>query len=116
MLYYGVLRWLSARALMAVAVEVLWEIVENTNTVIEAYRESTIALNYVGDSIANSLGDVAAFALGYTVVMCLPVWISPVAFLGTEAALLLTIRDSLLLNILMLAHPIQAIKSWQMGG
>jgi hypothetical protein len=49
---------------MAVTVEAVWEIVENTNTVIEAYRESTIALNYVGDSIGNSLGDVAAFALG----------------------------------------------------
>jgi hypothetical protein len=109
-------RWPAARALVAIVAEVAWEVVENTDRVIEAYRESTIALNYVGDSIVNSLGDVAAFALGYALAGSLPAWISSVAFLGTEAVLLLTIRDSLLLNVLMLLRPIAAIKTWQMGG
>jgi hypothetical protein len=121
-LYYAVLRLLlgarrpSLRALLAVMIEVGWEIGENTNTVIAAYREATIALNYYGDSVANSVGDVIAFALGYTAVMRLPVWVSVVAFVAVEAALLLTIRDGLILNIVMLLHPFSAIKTWQMGG
>ena len=120
--YYAVLRlllgarWPSLRALLAVMIEVGWEIGENTNAVIAAYREATIALNYYGDSIANSVGDVIAFALGYTAVMRLPVWVSVVAFVVVEAALLLTIRDGLILNIVMLLHPFSAIKTWQMGG
>jgi hypothetical protein len=48
--------------------------------------------------------------------MRLPVWVSVVAFVAVEAALLLTIRDSLILNIVMLLHPFSAIKTWQMGG
>jgi hypothetical protein len=120
--YYAVLRlllgprWPSLRALLAVIIEVGWEIGENTNGVIAAYREATIALNYYGDSIANSVSDVIAFALGYTAAMRLPVWVSVVAFVAVEAALLLTIRDSLILNIVMLLHPFSAIKTWQMGG
>ena len=122
MLYYALLRlllrsrWPPLRALLAVMIEVGWEIGENTNAVIAAYREATIALNYYGDSIANSMSDVLAFALGYTVAIRLPVWASVVAFVAVEAALLLTIRDSLILNIVMLLHPFSAIKAWQMGG
>jgi hypothetical protein len=97
-------------------VEVVWEVVEYTNVVIEAYRESTISLNYYGDSILNSLGDVAAFVIGYAAAMSLPVLVSVGGFLAAEAALLLTIRDSLLLNVLMLLHPVGAIETWQMGG
>jgi len=121
-LYYALLRmvlgarWPSARALLAMTAEVAWEIIENTNEVIAAYRDGTIALNYFGDSVLNSLGDVGAFVLGYTAAMCVPVWISVVGFAAVEGSLLLTIRDGLLLNILMLLHPIQAIKVWQMGG
>jgi len=121
-LYYAVLwlllgsRWPPLRALLAVMVEVGWEVGENTNAVIEAYRESTISLNYYGDSITNSVGDVIAFALGYTGAMRLPAWVSALTFLAVEAALLLTIRDSLLLNVVMLLHPVAAIKTWQMGG
>jgi hypothetical protein len=86
--------------------------VENTNSVI---TEATIALNYSGDSILNSMSDVAAFAVGYTGAIVLPVRASVAAFLATEAVLLLTIHDSLLRNVLMLLHPVGAIKTWQIG-
>ena len=109
-------RWPSAPALLAVIVEAAWEVGENTNAVIESYRESTISLNYYGDSILNSVLDVAAFVVGYAAAMRLPVWVSAAGFLGVEATLLLTIRDGLLLNVLMLVYPIEAIKTWQMGG
>ena len=121
-LYYAVLwlllgsRWPPLRALLAVMVEVGWEVGENTDAIIQAYRESTISLNYYGDSIMNSVGDVIAFALGYAGAMRLPIWLSALVFVAVEATLLLTIRDSLLLNIVMLLHPVAAIKMWQMGG
>jgi hypothetical protein len=109
-------RWPNARLVTAVIFELGWELIENSDRVITMYRESTLALNYYGDSIANSVGDVAAFLLGYVAAKRLPVWVSALAFLGTEAALLLTIRDSLLLNVLMLLRPVAAIKAWQIGG
>jgi len=122
-MFYYLLLWLvfrgrrpSLRALLALIVEVAWEVGENTNTVIEAYRASTISLNYYGDSIANSLGDVAAFALGYLAALRLPVWVAVASFVAVEIVLLLTIRDSLVLNVLMLLHPVEAIKAWQLSG
>ena len=66
MLFYALLwllsgsRWSHVRLVLAVMFEVGWEVVENTDRVIGAYRESTIALNYYGDGIANSGSDVIA--------------------------------------------------------
>lgn len=120
-LYYAVLRWglgpgrPHARLLTALGIEVGWEILENTPAVIAAYR-ATAALGYTGDTIANSLGDVAACLLGYLAAMSLPPLISALGFVAVEATLLLTIRDSLALNVLMLLHPIESIKRWQLGG
>ncbi len=105
----------AARALLAVTVEAAWEIFENTDTVIEAYRESTIALNYYGDSVLNSVADVLSFVLGYTAAMALAPWVSAAVFAGIEAVLVVTIRDSLVLNIVMLLHPVESIKTWQLG-
>jgi hypothetical protein len=121
-LFYALLRWIvgprwpQARALLALTIEVSWEIVENTPAVIAAYRKSTIALNYSGDTIANSLGDIAACLLGYLAAMSLPWAVSAVGVVVVEVALLLTIRDNLLLSVLMLLRPIEAIKAWQLGG
>ena len=108
-------RWPAFRALTGLTIEAVWEVAENTKSVVESYRESTLALNYYGDSILNSVADVIAFGLGYVLVLLLPTWISVAGFLGVEAVLLFTIRDGLLLNVLMLLHPIEAIKTWQLG-
>jgi hypothetical protein len=119
-LYYALLRlllgarWPRARALLALTIEVAWEIVENTPMVIAAYRK-TMAAGYAGDSIANSLGDIAACMLGYLAAMSLPPLVSALGVAAVEVALLLTIRDSLLLNVLMLLRPIEAIRAWQTG-
>jgi hypothetical protein len=37
-------------------------------------------------------------------------------FVATEVALAILIRDNLTLNIVMLIHPIDAIKEWQAAG
>jgi len=120
--FYGILwlfhKWLGpwSRFLLVVGLESTWEIIENTSWVIEKYREGTISLGYFGDSIANSMLDILACILGYGLAMWLPVWWSVGGFLLTEAILVYLIRDSLLLNILMIIWPLEVVKDWQMGG
>lgn len=105
-------RW---RLTFAVAFEALWEIVENSNFIIERYRGETAALGYNGDTVVNSLGDVVAFAVGFVLARRLGWRWSLAIFLVTEAVLIVWIRDSLILNVIMLLYPISAIKRWQMG-
>lgn len=102
--------------LLALTVEAAWEVFENTNFVINSYRESTIALNYYGDSVLNSIADVIAFALGYSAAATWPARVCVILFGATELGLLWTVRDSLILNVVMLLYPVEAIKTWQMGG
>ncbi len=99
----------------AIVAEAGWEVLENTNFIIEKYRENTASLDYFGDSIANSFGDLAACAVGFLVAMKFGMWRSLVFFLLVEIFLLIWIRDSLLLNILMLVYPLDGVKSWQMS-
>ena len=117
----GLLYWLprsvseSSRFLTAVVLEAGWEILENSPAIIERYRAATISKDYFGDSIMNSAGDLIACIVGYLLARRLGFRNSIVFFLLTELILLLTIRDSLLLNVLMLVWPVEAIKWWQMG-
>jgi len=102
------------RFVMAIAVECVWEMIENSNTVIDRYRQATAALGYHGDSVLNSLGDIFCCGLGFMLAARLG-WRWGVAmFVAVELALTLWIRDSLLLEILMLIHPVTAVKNWQM--
>jgi Protein of unknown function (DUF2585) len=107
---------LAWRLLMAISVECAWEVAENTNAVIQRYRETTISLNYFGDSIINSLGDILSFSFGFWLAYKLRLWLSLAFFVVVEIVLLFWIHDSLILNIIMLIYPIEAIKKWQMGG
>jgi hypothetical protein len=104
------------RALLALGMECLWEVGENTNLMIERYRNMTFALGYYGDSIGNSLGDIAACGAGYLLAASIPLWGSVVTWAGIEMILLCTIRDGLFLNILMLVWPVESIRRWQGGG
>lgn len=101
------------RFFAAVAAEACWEILENSNYIIQQYRENTASLDYFGDSILNSVGDVAATVIGFWITIKIGWRWSLLFFLLVEATLLLWIRDSLLLNILMLIYPIDWIKAWQ---
>jgi len=100
---------------LAIAFECAWEVIENTNFVIQRYREATASLGYQGDTVVNSLGDILCCAVGFLLARRLGWWRSIVLFLATEAVLLVWIRDSLLLEVLMLIHPVEAIKAWQMS-
>ena len=104
------------RVVTAITIECGWEVVENTSWIIDKYRESTVSLEYYGDSIVNSVADIGACALGYAIAATVPVIVSAVGFLTIELVMLLLIRDSFLLNVVMLVYPLEAIKQWQLGG
>lgn len=107
---------LAWRLFIAVVIEATWEVAENSSFIIERYRTVTLSLDYFGDSIINSLADIVACAIGFVIAYKLKFWKSLALFLATEAILVVWIRDSLLINIVMLLYPIEAIKAWQMAG
>lgn len=104
------------QVVLAVVFEVAWELFENTNFIIDRYRSETAALGYAGDSVVNSFGDTICCLAGFLVARQLGWRRSLVVFAVLELILILWIRDSLLLEILMLVAPIDAIKAWQMCG
>jgi hypothetical protein len=53
---------------------------------------------------------------GFWLARKAPIWVNIVLFAAVEAGLALIIRDNLTLNILMLIHPLEAVKRWQFGG
>ncbi len=120
-LFYAAL-WLVARRLqvgwrlaIATLVEAAWEIIENTDAVISRYREVTISLDYIGDSVINSTFDILAMLVGFWLAARLPVWASVAIIVGFEVLTTTLIRDGLALNIIMLLAPSEAIMQWQGG-
>jgi hypothetical protein len=114
----GLVFWklpMAWRFVLAIFIESSWEVIENTNHVISRYREATISLDYFGDSIINSVFDIVCCGLGFWISYRLRFMWASLLFLFTELVLLFWIRDSLLLNILMLIWPVDAVKHWQMG-
>ncbi len=100
----------------AVALESGWEILENSEFIIRRYREATIALGYNGDSIINSLSDIFVCSLGFIVAKKLGFKKSLALFVVVELFLLFWIRDNLIMNVIMLIYPVEAIKAWQTVG
>lgn len=99
---------------LALLLEAAWEVFENTRFVIDKYRTETAALGYQGDTIVNSLGDLACAMVGYLLARWLGLRGSLIVFVLVELVLILWIHDSLLLQILMLIRPVEVIKLWQL--
>ena len=104
------------RFLAALSVEAVWEVIENTPAVIDRYRTQTAALGYTGDSVVNSVSDIAMMAAGFLAARKLPLWLSFVLLLGLELVPLLAVRDNLTLNLWMLLAPNDSVRLWQQGG
>jgi hypothetical protein len=117
LLWLAVPRWsVGARLLLAIVIEGGWEIFENTEFTINRYRETTIALDYYGDSVLNSVADILAMVAGFLIAATAPVWTVVLAAILLELGVGYTIRDNLTLNVIMLIWPLEAIKQWQTGG
>ncbi|MCC6493780.1 MAG: DUF2585 family protein [Pirellulales bacterium] len=121
LIFYWALRWLlpktswQTRLVAATLMEAGWEIIENSQFVINRYREATAALGYEGDSVVNALGDLLSCVLGFAIAGRFGLRGSIALFVGVEVGLLIRIRDSLLLNVLMLFYPLDSIRDWQMA-
>lgn len=113
---------LAWRFVGAVSLECAWELLENSSFVIERYRTATVSADYYGDSVLNSLSDVIFAGGGFLVAWLFfreprigwRGWWALV--LSCELGLVFTVRDSLAINVVMLVHPLEAIRAWQLGG
>lgn len=118
-LFYGLLRLLwrdgsvAAKLGVATLIEATWEVAENTQMMIDRYREATIALGYSGDSILNSASDIVMMGLGFAAARRLPLWASVAVVIALEVIPLIAIRDNLTLNVVMLLAPSDSIRAWQ---
>lgn len=120
-LFYALLRWLfprmsvMVRLLIAMGIEIGWEIAENTPWVINAYREQALAQGYAGDSVINSLLDTLSMILGFFLAFRLPVWVTIALAVAFEVGVGYIIRDNLTLNVLNFIHNFEFIHRWQAG-
>jgi len=122
LIFYTVLAFAASRLsvawrlCIAVAVAGGWEVLENSPFIINRYRDSTMSLEYMGDSVVNALGDVLSCILGFYLARALGLWKTVALFVVLELALLFLMRDNLTLNVIMLLYPVEAIKEWQTAG
>lgn len=122
LIFYALFAWLTPRLRLgwrlagAVAIATLWEIVENSPPVIERYRTATMSLEYLGDSVANGVGDTLSCVLGFFIAHRAGLLAAAAIFVATELLLLWLIRDNLTLNVVMLLWPLDAVKAWQSAG
>lgn len=106
---------LGTMFLVAVIIEIVWEIIENTPWSINRYRNGTVSMEYVGDSVINSLSDISVMIAGFWFAYKMPWKVTLIAFILMEIGVGFAIRDGLILNIIMFLYPLDWIRNWQMN-
>ncbi|MDE1467675.1 DUF2585 family protein [Aurantiacibacter sp. D1-12] len=101
---------------LAVFLEAAWEVLENTQLVINRFRDVTANFGYSGDSILNSFADIGWMAFGFWLALRLPVKVTVALAVIGELVAAYVVRDGLMLNVIMLVYPIEAIAEWQAAG
>jgi hypothetical protein len=120
-IFYAILRLLFpkisvfSRLIIAMGLEIGWEIAENTPWIIQAYREQALAVGYSGDSIINSLFDTLSMIGGFALARVLPARTTIAIAIIFEIFVGLMIRDNLTLNLLNFIHQFDFIHAWQAG-
>ena len=66
---------LGTALILAVLFEAGWEVLENSNIIIDRYRK-TMAESYDGDSVVNSMSDISFAIIAFFLASRLPVWLT----------------------------------------
>ena len=87
---------------VALGLEIIWEIIENSEFIINKYRsENELSRNYSGDSIINSIGDILSCFIGFIIAWSFPQYIIPIILIN-EITLYMLIKDNLLTNMIQI--------------
>ncbi len=118
-LFYALLHYLTprlplaTRLLIAIGIEVGWEITENLPMSIQHYRQQALAVGYAGDSILNSVLDTVMMAIGFVMAARMPVWSVVGLAIAFELFTGVMIRDGLILNVIGFVWTPEFIAEWQ---
>jgi hypothetical protein len=104
------------RFCIAIALAAGWEVLENSSLIIERYRAVTMSLDYLGDSVTNATADVLCCAAGFAYSQRVGLKWTLLSIAAAELISLWWIRDNVVLNLIMLIHPVDAIREWQSAG
>lgn len=98
-----------ANILITIIIACLWEIIENTQFIINMYRQDAIHVGYYGDSAINSLGDILSSICGWHLSKKIGTQKSITTFIICECVLLVWINDNLIRNVMIIISPFQIL-------